>query len=128
VSRTLFGDDDTDESWGPVYNQLPKHSPIARNTDPGTSHEAAAEVAGKLNRCQQGLLDAIQRLAAADAPTAGEAAANAYEADSSSSRETYRKRLGELVAAGRVVEAGKRRCRVTGKPARTFKIPKGVKP
>lgn len=118
MSRTLFDEQDYDQSCGPVCNQLP----VARNSDPGTSKQAVAEIAHKLNRCQAGLFESFRRMQSYECATASEAAADAYERDPSSGSESYRKRLGELVHAGLVVEAGVRRCRVTGKSARTFKV------
>jgi hypothetical protein len=40
--------------------------------------------------------------------------------DDYASRESIRKRSAELLAAGKIVEVGKRRCNITGQMARTF--------
>jgi hypothetical protein len=95
---------------------------LARTSDPDTSRAAADGIAAKLNHCQQVMLDAIRHMQPFEEPTAGEAAGAAYEIDQTSAAESYRKRLGELLRLGRVVETGKRRCRVTGKSARTFRV------
>lgn len=95
---------------------------LARVSDPSTSKEAAAGIAVKLISCQRALLESFRRMQVYEEPTAGEAANNAYEHDQSSNAESYRKRCGELVRLGLIQESGKRKCRVTGNNARTFKV------
>ena len=108
MARTLF--DDQDEI-----------APLARSSDPPTSHQAAAQIAGKLGYYAAGMLQAVTTLGEA---TASEAARHAREADGSNviSVESYRKRAGELERAGKIEVVGTRKCKVTGKQARTFKV------
>lgn len=96
---------------------------LARKSDPPTSHQAAAEIGGKLGYCAAGMLDAFRYLGEA---TASEAAKLASDAEVVEGRptaaESYRKRAGELERAGRIAVTGTRKCRVSGKQARTFKV------
>lgn len=92
---------------------------LARTSDPPTSRQAAVEISGKLGYCAAGMLQAFKHLGQA---TASEAAAHAYEQDGGKvSSESYRKRAGELERAGRITVTGTRKCRVSGKQARTFR-------
>ncbi len=75
-----------------------------------------------LNRPQDALLEAIRDCnASGDAPTAMEAAAVA-EHRYGRMRETYRKRVKELVDSGYVEKVGRRRCQITRNPASTYRV------
>lgn len=90
--------------------------PIARSTDPQTSHDAAAGVAPTLNLKQQECLKSF----------IGEMTANevAFEASLNfvGMAETYRKRVHELQRKGLIVACGSRLCRITGTSATAFKV------
>ena len=89
---------------------------ISRTSDPLTSHESASDTAPKLNEIQSRMLSAFRR----GPLTANEAAGLCLQAGGGC-RETLRKRAGELREKGLIEECGSRKCKVTGKRARTFK-------
>jgi hypothetical protein len=88
---------------------------LARRDDPQTSQEAAGEICEKLGKLQQLFLSILKR--AGRPMTAMEVAAIASP-DNHASRESIRKRAGEL---GKLIKKhDKRNCRVTGKLAWTY--------
>tara|TARA_R110000824_G_scaffold69785_5_gene179598 strand:- start:380 stop:727 length:348 start_codon:yes stop_codon:yes gene_type:complete len=99
---------------------------IARDSDPETSHDAAAEMQPKC-----GLLEA--RMTSVwwhNGPlTANEAAAIAvvYYANNGKphGHETYRKRYDGLLKKNRIVADGKKQCRISGKLATVYRIKDG---
>ncbi len=98
----------------------------ARKRDPETSQIAAAEIEQKLNVLQQ---EFVSRLSKALLPmTANEVAADIVDRTWSqrASAESFRKRAGELVALGRIEVCGKRKCNVTGKLARVYRVAGGA--
>ena len=96
---------------------------IARDSDPETSHDAAAEIKPK-----SGLLEArMTSIWWHNGPlTANEAAALAvvYYANNGKphGHETYRKRYDGLLKKSRIVADGKKQCRISGKLATVYRI------
>lgn len=84
---------------------LPLVSPhqLARTTDPGTSHQAAAKVIDKLRPIQKRVL--------AELKTAGRSGLTDLELEEicGSHGSTFRTRRSELVDAGLVVDSGKKK-------------------
>jgi hypothetical protein len=102
--------------------QVNKPAALARRSDQPTSHQAAAEIAGKLGYCAANMLDAFRYLGEATASEAAQLAADAEVTEGRPTQaESYRKRAGELERAGRITVTGTRKCRVSGKQARTFR-------
>lgn len=98
---------------------LPTSSaPIARSSDPITSHQSAADTEPKLKKHQAAVLGILQ---ASDHPMTAQEAAAVAVARLGGMTETYRKRCHELVGNGKAEECGFRPCTVTGKNAQTFK-------
>jgi hypothetical protein len=93
-------------------------SPIARRSDPDTSHIAAAEVSPRLKRAMAAVESVMHR--EKSARTAQELAVECVRLFGGLA-ETYRKRARELVECHRAVECSVRRCGVTGKLAATFR-------
>lgn len=95
--------------------QLPLR-PLARNSDPATSREAAAHVraSGLLKRQAQ---ETLETLAAwrAGPPTAFELAGGDYRL-----RLQHARRLADLQELGLVTAQDSRRCAVTGRTAQTW--------
>ena len=96
---------------------------IARKSDPQTSQQSAAEtekIIGPLHQsflCCLGVMDR--------ASTANEVAYECRKLDGGMV-ESYRKRAKELLDRGLIEECGERRCEITGKNCRTFRL-KGSK-
>lgn len=105
-----------------------KPSPIARRTDPATSHKAATNV--DLSKHQKLFYDTLK--AWGNIPrTSNEIAEKAIPIDDAKRimsafrrRETLRKRAGELVKLKMIVECQSRPCRVTGNDATTYEVAK----
>lgn len=92
---------------------------LSRKSDPITSQKSAAETEPKLGKLQQAMLLMFQ--ASLWPATANEAAREAV-VDFGGCAESYRKRVKELIERDLIEECGERRCEVTGKPCRTFKL------
>lgn len=92
-------------------------APIARDSDPASSHVAAREHTASGARARQ--CDLILALVRAhpDRTAAELAAASGGELDDV----RCRKRLPDLRAAGRVVVSGQRRCEVAGRLMQTWR-------
>ena len=91
--------------------------PIARTSDPLTSHLAAAETAPKVYRLQRQFADMVAESAfPVTASEAAERAAQVY----GGLAETYRKRAAECVRLGLLKVVGVRVCSVTGKKATVY--------
>ncbi len=109
IQQTLFDDE--------------RPAKLARDADPETSHDAAAEMLPK-----SGLLEArMTSIWWHNGPlTANEAAALAvvYYANNGKphGHETYRKRYDGLLKKSRIVADGKKRCRISGKMATVYRI------
>lgn len=91
---------------------------LSRRTDKLTSQKSAAETEPKLGRYQELFVRSLRFLKEA---TANEVAIDAVLLGGGSP-ETYRKRALELIRAGRIVECGEGKCKVTGKTAMTYKL------
>ena len=91
---------------------------LSRRTDKLTSQKSAAETEPKLGRYQDLFVRSLRFLKEA---TANEVAIDAVLLGGGSP-ETYRKRALELIRAGRIVECGEGKCKVTGKTAMTYKL------
>ena len=91
---------------------------LSRKSDKLTSQKSAVEIEPKLGRYQELFVRSLRYL--------GEATANEVAIDAvllgGGSPETYRKRALELIRAGRIVECGEGKCKVTGKTATTYKL------
>ena len=102
--------------FDPFHNEV-IDTPVARATDPQTSHDAAASV--DLGRLQSLALDLLR---VSDEPlTASEVGMRCMRTHGGMS-ESYRKRCGELVAKGLVRECDPRECSVTHKQATTYEV------
>ncbi|NBT33910.1 MAG: hypothetical protein EBT13_18955 [Rhodobacteraceae bacterium] len=93
-----------------------KAAAVSRRSDSETSREAESQLRPRLAGLQQVAFDA----ASGDEQTANEIALRGSVAGNCC-RETLRKRVRELVRRGMLVETGRRKCRVTGKAAATFR-------
>jgi hypothetical protein len=93
--------------------------PLARKTDPTTSHEAAAE--SPIRHLAELAYAACKTLQAiygdATAVEAAEYASSVYCCRA----ESVRKRFAALEDEGRVMKIATRRCRVTGRSAATYR-------
>jgi len=89
----------------------------ARDRDPQTSHQAAAEVGDKLPALRGLFLDVLRK--STQPMTAAEVG---HAMDGKANAESIRKRAHELVRLGLIVKDKTRPCNVTGKNARTYKI------
>ena len=101
----------------------------ARKRDTETSQIAAAEIEPKLHRLQQEFFDTLSKssLPMTSNEVAAEIVSEAFMRAYQASRESFRKRAGELVALGRIEVCGKRKCKVTGKLAQVYRIEGGAK-
>jgi len=99
------------------YTPPPK---IARDADPQTSKQAAAETKPILGYCQQVFVKALERLGVPS--TAAEIAVVANQINGSKNTESYRKRAAECVEVGSIEPCEARKCGVTGKKATTYRI------
>ncbi len=97
-------------------------APIARHSDPITSHQAAAEAQLKLKKHKAAVFGILQ---ASGHPMTAQEAAAAVVVRLGGLAETYRKRCHELVNDGFASECGFRPCQITGKNAQTFKAKDG---
>lgn len=98
----------------------------ARRSDKATSHKAAAKV--DLSKSQNLFMDTLAAMG--NIPrTANEVAAKAIPIDNDRAiaktfqrRETLRKRAGELVKLGRIIECQARECKISGNDATTYEV------
>lgn len=103
-------------------------APIARMSDPVTSHKAASETKTKLTKLHTGFFELLKFLCdfRKKPVTANEVAEQCLTSfPGVANQETWRKRAGELLAEeyGALIEvAGIRKCEVTGSSARTFRV------
>ncbi len=87
--------------------------PLARGTDPSTSHEAAAKIRPKLKSLQRQTLLLIDEY---PGRTATELARLGGHADP----RRINRRISELAKRGSIVSKGVRKCWITGFDARTW--------
>jgi hypothetical protein len=93
--------------------------PIARNSDPQSSYEAARalKVSGKLGEECATALRLLRECTGPDAPTAREIAGEDFEL-----RTMLRRRFADLREKGLVVNGEERVCRVAGTRAQTWRV------
>jgi hypothetical protein len=114
--RTLFSTDEPEPT-----------APIARHSDPITSHKAAAETQKKLTKLHTGFFELLKFLCEfrKKPVTANEVAEQCLTSfPGVANQETWRKRAGELASPeyGELIEVvGVRKCESTGRSARTFR-------
>jgi len=101
---------------------------LARDSDPDTSHAAAADILPKLSVLEQRMLWTFR----SDGPcTANEAAVIAEDdylhEKVKANAETYRKRYDALLKKSRIKADGKKRCNISGKLATVYRITEGTK-
>jgi hypothetical protein len=95
---------------------------LSRKSDPITSQQSAAETEKKLGPLHELFLQCLITLGR---PSTANEVAELCSSINGKTCETNRKRAGELaseVYGRRIVVDGSRRCDVTGKPCRTFKL------
>ena len=92
-------------------------APIARRSDPATSHIASKDIEPKLNGAQSSMRIMIDR---STAPRTAQELAFECARLFGGMAETYRKRAHELVLLNLAAECEPRRCEITGKTATTF--------
>ena len=96
---------------------------IARDSDPETSHDAAAEIKPKLGKLEERMYAGFVQESPCTANEAAEATAQGYHfVDPHTNAETYRKRYDALLKKQRIVADGKKRCRISGKMATVYRI------
>lgn len=93
---------------------------VARESDPPTSKESAAEIKPKLSAIKTKLVQMAGITGDAEF-TAREIAEAVKAVFPETEAETLRKRVRELVNDGEFVETAARPCRFTGKPAMAFR-------
>ena len=96
---------------------------LARDSDPDTSHAAAADILPKLSVLEQRMLWTFR----SDGPcTANEAAVIAEDdylhEKVKANAETHRKRYDALLKKSRIKADGKKRCNISGKLATVYRI------
>ena len=99
----------------PNLFDAPDPRALARRGDPTTSKLAAEEIVDKLGEDQEFALRCVR---ARPGPTAREL----DEEFAPTNPGKLWKRISELASKGLIVEAGTRRCRTSGRMARTWKI------
>lgn len=93
-------------------------TPLARRTDPQTSHAAAKSESVKLTADQLLFIAALKRISTGTAREVAEVAIWGHELEV----ETIRKRAGELVVKKSIRKVGVRPCKITGKPATVYEV------
>lgn len=101
-----------------LFDPGPVEPKRARDTDPDTSHMAAAGVSRKSLKLHEAMVDSLR--IAGHAMTAQEMAA-ACVVRCGGLSESYRKRAHELVEEGLIEKSGVRVCGITGVPAQTYR-------
>lgn len=94
------------------------HPPLARSSDPPTSHHAAAEI----EPCLKGAKQAMFRAFSDGPKTDMEAALWCVQESGKHMSETYRKRAHELRSLGVIRLVCERRCTVTGSIASVWEV------
>jgi hypothetical protein len=93
---------------------------ISRRTDPITSQKSAAETEPHVNTCEARMLAVLRK--AKHPLTAREAGSECERLNPDHEADTYRKRISKMVRDGLAIEAGERRCDVSGKTVTTYKL------
>ena len=98
-------------------------NPIARRTDPETSHLAAAEITGTGKRNKQAL-QVLELVRKNPGCTSLELASARVQVDSKTGpyvdRYQIARRMADLVAQGKVAKGPTRRCKLGNRPAPTW--------
>ena len=115
----LFGDFPDEQRTNQYGFPCEERRPIARESDPETSHAAATKVRPKLVGLRQTFVEVLKSLGQA---TANEVAAAAVGAGLVVNAESIRKRAQELVDLGWVRVVGSRTCAVTGNSASVYEV------
>lgn len=111
-----------------VKAMVQESAPIARESDPITSHQSAAETSKKLTKLHTAFFELLKFLCdfRKKPVTANEVAEQCIKSfPGVANQETWRKRAGELLSDeyGALIEVvGIRKCEVTGSSARTFRV------
>ena len=101
---------------------------IARDSDPDTSHDAAAEMQPKLSALESRMADVWRSNGPLTANEAAEIAVlTEYTQSLGANAETYRKRYDALLKKSRIIADGKKRCNISGKLATVYRITEGTK-
>ena len=113
MQKTLFDDE--------------RPAKLARDSDPETSHDAAAEMLPKLSELECRLYDEFHNIGSMTANEAAQSAlrtasAEPYVVRNKLNHETLRKRYTGLLAKSRIESNGKKQCRITGKLATVYRI------
>jgi len=96
---------------------------IARDSDPKTSHDAAAEMPPKLSALESRMESVWRQNGPLTANEAAEIAVlTEYTETLGANHETFRKRYTGLLNKFRIVADGKKQCNVTGKLATVYRI------
>ena len=96
---------------------------IARDSDPDTSHDAAAEMQPKLSALESRMADVWRSNGPLTANEAAEIAVlTEYTQSLGANAETYRKRYTGLLKRGRIIADGVKTCRVSGKTVTAYKL------
>ena len=91
---------------------------LSRKADPITSQKSAAETEPHINTCEGRMLAVLRK---AQSPmTAREAGRECERLNPDHEADTYRKRISKMVQGGLAIEAGERRCDVSGKTVTTY--------
>ena len=93
---------------------------LSRRADPITSQKSAAETEPHINTCEGRMLAVLRK---AKSPlTAREAGSECERLNPDHEADTYRKRISKMVDDGLAIEAGERRCDVSGKTVTTYTV------
>jgi hypothetical protein len=101
-----------------LFDAGPAEHKRAREVDPDTSHMAAAQVARKSRTLHDAML---MSLIVSNHPMTAQEMAAACVGRRGGLAESYRKRTGELVAEGLIVQCGVRICGITGSSAHIYR-------
>jgi hypothetical protein len=101
------------------YRTDPRNQPVARKTDPWTSHAAGAQIRDHLPALQQWVVECVT---ATPGLTQRELGAKHCPDD----LRRIGRRLNECVKADLIAVGGTRKCSISGRSAQTY-VPKGTK-
>jgi hypothetical protein len=91
---------------------------LSRRSDPISSQKSAVETEPHVNTCEGRMLAVLRK---AKAPLTGREAGRECETlNPDHEADTYRKRISKMVRDGLAIEAGERRCDVSGKTVTTY--------
>jgi hypothetical protein len=111
----------TIQTW--LFDDDERSPKLARDSDPDTSHDSAAEMLPKLSALESRMESVWRHNGPLTANEAAEIAVlTEYTQSLGANGETYRKRYDALLKKSRIVADGKKRCRVSGKLATVYRI------